>query len=139
MELNEFKQYCLDMKALQNKHKELKKQAAEIDKEFREMKAKALEILEAHGLQNFDTGQGKIIKTTRRSVSITDKNAFWSWLKDEGIFEDNCTISASVATKLYNEEFEKAKEAKDVEFLKQGIPGLSEPNNFDDISLKGFK
>lgn len=139
MELAEFKEYCLEMKALQNLHKELKEKAAKVDKEFREMKAKALEVLETHGLQNFDTGAGKIIKTTKRSVSIENKTKFWEWLKAEGRFYDTCTVSAASATKIYNEEFLEAQANKDVEFLRTGIPGLGEPKNFSDISLKGFK
>jgi len=103
------------------------------------MKATALEVLQANELQNFDSGAGKIIVSVKRSVSIEDKLEFWDWLKRCDVFEDYVTISAATATKIYNESFEEAKEMKDVEFLRNGIPGLGDPKNFYDISMRGFK
>lgn len=137
MHISEFKEFCIKMFALKNECSELGKVKAEKEKELKKMKSQCVEFLEAEGLQNFDTGEGKVIKTTRRQVKILDKHQFYDWLKSKGRFEDTVTISVATATKLFNEEFDIAKENKDTSFLSDGIPGLSEPNNFVDVTLKG--
>ncbi len=139
MEIDGLKQLCFEINEAKKEHNLLKDKAAEVYKVVKEKSKKALDILEAHELQNFDTGAGKIIKVTKRSVGIADKNAFYAWLKEHGWFEDTVTISAATATKIYNEEFADAQERKDSSFLREGIPGLTEPSNFIDIQMRGFK
>ena len=139
MELSEFSEHCFQMNALKKEHKRLKELAAEVWEDFLEMKSEALTVLEDNKLQNYDTGVGKISIKTKRSVSILDKVEFWDHLKSKNIFEDLVTISSATATKFYDAEFEEAKENKDVAFLRDGIPGLSEPKKFTDIAMRGFK
>ena len=138
MDIKDLQALCERMNMVRQQIDDIKEDKKKLEAELATMKKEAVEHLDAHGLKNFDHGQGKISINERKSVSIQDKHVLFNWLKEQNIFEDMVTISAPTANKLYKEELEKATEAGDVDFLTQGIPGLSSPNTFRDIRfLKG--
>lgn len=124
---------CLEMKELRNQIDRLEDQKKEFNEKLTNLKSIAVGMLENHGLNNFNYGEGKISITERKSVKIEDKYKLFDWLKAQGTFEDVISVNAQKANSIYKEEFEAAQERGDIEFLTQGIPGLSQPTTFRDI------
>ena len=133
MEINELQELCKKMLEIKETIKEYKDETALLNGQLSKLKAEAIEHLEKHDLKNFDHGHGKIIIAEKRSVKILDKFKFYEWLKKKEIFMEEITVSAATATRIYNEEHERAQDSGDVSFLTEGIDGLSEPNTFRDI------
>lgn len=136
MEIQELQELCASMLEIRDKLADLDETKKGLNAELSVKKKIAVEMLEKHGLSNFDHGEGKIILNARRSVKIEDRNLFFQWLKENNMFEDSVSISSTTATRIYDEQFQKAQEESDIDFLTEGIPGLSEPNTFNDISFR---
>lgn len=135
MEIAELKNTCVKIFELMGEIEDLDTEKKKINGKITELKKKALVELEKNELKNFDSGVGKISRIERRSVKIEDKYVFMDWLDNKGELREYLTVSAATAKKIYEEEFENAKENKNLDFLKDGIPGLSQPSIFVDIRM----
>jgi len=135
MEISELKKICERIAELRGLIDALDNEKKIYNGEVTELKRKAIDELEKHELKNFDAGLIKISRTERRTVKVLDKYQFMDWLDGAGSLRDYLTVSVATASKIYNEHFEEAKDKKDVEFLQNGIPGLSEPNVFVDVRI----
>lgn len=133
MELSDLKSLCLEMNLIREKIKHLDEQKKSYNEKLTELKLQAVETLDQQEIGSFDFGDGKISITEKRSVKMLDKFVFFDWLKERGTFEDIVSINSQTLNKIYRDEFALAQESGDVEFLANGIPGLSEPNTFRDI------
>jgi len=113
----------------------------ELQAQLKELETEAIKHLEAHGLKSFDAGAGigKIGTTVTKSVKIEDKYAFFDWLKSKDAFESTVTITSTTASKIYREELDLAKLEGDVDFLANGIPGLSQPSEYTRLNKRGNK
>jgi len=109
-----------------------------LNKELTKLKTECVEHLDAHGLRRFDGDSHMVYITEKRSLKIEDKFAFYEWLKDRDIFEQVVTVSSAKLPSIYDEELELAKENGDLGFIKDGIPGLSEPSVFKSITFKAL-
>jgi hypothetical protein len=76
-------------------------------------------------------GTGTVIVSSRTSVKTPktpeEKELFFSWLKQEGLFDNMISVNSMTLNKLYKELFQKAQEAEDIDFIDRGIPGIGKP------------
>ena len=133
MEVAALQILCQEMLKTKSVIKEYKDEITLLNGQLSKLKAEALAHLEKHELKGFDHGFGKISITEKRSVKILDKYKFFDWLKSKNMFDDEISVPAATATRIYNEEYERAEDAADVSFLTDGIDGLSKPSVFRDI------
>lgn len=101
------------------------------------LKAIAMVELEKANMNNFRSGNMLISKSDKKSVKILDKNLLLNYLEEKGILRDSFNVTAAKATTIWNEEYELAKDNNDLDFILNGIPGLSEPETFTTISMRG--
>ena len=139
MEIKELQALCEEVFTLKDASDVLKAQRTEIEKKVIVLKAEIEKHLTMHDLKTFDSGFGKVTRKERRSVSIDDRNLFLNWLDEKGMLRDSFNVLATRATTIYNEFYDEAKEKQDFDFITNGIPGLSEPKVFNDISIRGVK
>lgn len=135
MEIKDLQGFCSELFTVQAELDDLNNTKSKLNEQAVELKKKILATLESNDLTNFDAGPevGKVARVERRSVRIVDKYAFMDWLDRKGVLREMLTVAAPRANKIYNDAFDLAKENKDVSFLQDGIPGLSEPSVFIDI------
>ena len=133
MELSDLQKLCVEMVELRKAKDDLAEQTKTVNKKLAGMMGQAVEHLEEHGLRRFDFGAGKISVTEKRSVKVLDKFKLFDWLRSKDIFESIVSVNSQTINKIYKDEFEAAQENGDIDFLSQGIPGLSEPTTFQTI------
>ena len=136
IKLKEFKDYCLEMFTQKKLCDEMKAALTIENKKLEGMKAKTVEYLEEHDLNNFDTGVGKISKMIKSSVKIIDKPALFEYLKQTGVLEDLATINFQTLNAFYKEKNEQACNEGNFSFK---LDGVSEPSLFTTIQLRGVK
>lgn len=94
------------------------------------MKAKMINILETHGHTNYQVpGLGKLQMRERTSVTLPktpqDKDAFYTYLKEKGLFEHLITVNSQTLNAFWKKEREVAiSEGRSAGFK---IPGIDEP------------
>ena len=118
---------------------EKKEQLKDIQKELDKLNKMIVEYFEENNLKSIKGETYMAYTVERRSLKIEDRNEFFSWLRDKGIFDDVISVSSQKLGPLYNEELELAKESGDFGFLEKGIPGLSSPTTHKTVSYKRIK
>lgn len=85
----------------------------------------------------FVTGLGTISRQKRFTVKTPkteeDKKAFLAYLETKGIFWDLVTVNSNTLNSFYKQEFDIAREEKNLNFK---IPGIGEPTYSEFIKLK---
>lgn len=135
VKVSELQDLCEKIFKLKAEVDDLDAQAKEKNKEIMGLKAEVLKHFEAHNLERFDSGFGTVTRKTRKSVSIEDRNLFFDYLEEKGLLRDSLNVTAATATSIYNQMADDAERNKDLSFLISGIPGLSEPKIFTDVSI----
>lgn len=135
MQISELNNLCIQISELQAKIDEVTRQKTELTTQLDELKARVMVELEKNDLKSFDSPVNKITRAEYRSVKILDKYAFMDWLEARGELKEALNVNVKTAQKIYSEAFERAKEKQDVEFLKNGIAGLSEPSVYNTIRI----
>jgi hypothetical protein len=114
--------------------RELRKQETEtsdlkksITKQVEEAELKMVSLLNESGLKNFRCDAGLVSLAERLSVktpkSPEDREAFFSYLRDKGLFDQMISVNSATLNSFYKNEFEAAKERGDDDFK---IPGINE-------------
>lgn len=135
MDISKLQDLCESAFKLKAEVDELNSKKTEKNKELTKLKAEITKQLEAHQLKKFDSGFGTVIAKERKSVSVEDRNLFFDYLESRGLLRDSFNVTAQTATKIYNEILEQAVLDGDVDIITEGIPGLSEPRIFSDVSI----
>jgi hypothetical protein len=135
MEIKDLQNICAKMLELKKAIKEHEDEVKVLNGALTKLKSETIEYMENFDMKSFDHGAGKISISDKRAVKILDKYKFYEWLKARGTFEQDITVSAATAKRIYNEEWETAQLEGNVDFIKNGIDGLSEPNVFRTISF----
>ena len=133
MEVSKLQELCAEMLDLKAQALEFENKRKEINKQIMALEFEAIEHLEAHGLKRFDHGNGKIGTEAKRSVKLEDKYLFFEWLKERDRFDGLITVHSGKVNEIYKKELEVAKDNNDIEFLTNGIPGLSKPSTITKI------
>lgn len=93
--------------------------------EYRALEEAMLKVLDACELERFDTDDCTISVAARSSVRVPkgreDKEAFFDYLRERGIYDDLVTVNSQTLNAFYREEEEKAVADGAIEF---SIPGL---------------
>ncbi len=106
------------------------------------LQGQMLSILDRFGKSNYSVaGAGMLIKTERKSVSLPhspeDKEAFYTYLKQRGIFEDIVSVNSMTLNAFWKREQEIAvEEERSIGFK---IPGISEPKSSVTLSIRKSK
>jgi hypothetical protein len=111
----------------------------ELNKELKILKAETVEHLDAHELRRFDGSTHMVYITEKHGLKIEDRHAFFEFLKSKGVFEDTVNVASTKLGGIYEQELEIAKEHNDLAFLRNGIPGLSEPRTHRTINFRSIK
>ena len=133
MEVDKFRDLCIEMKAQKAKVEELDAAKKEANKILDKMQGEILEHLKQADLKNFDFGVGKVIRATRFSVKVLDKHAVAEHLKKQGRFDDMFSFNYQTINSYYKEQLEVAKENQDLDF---NIAGLSEPQAYEYLQVR---
>lgn len=133
--LNEFDTLCKAMfdqrKKVEAMEKELKDETARLE----EMKGKVIAIMTDAGKEKYHVdGCGLLYFTNKRTASMPKdpekRSAFFTYLRDKGIFEDLITVHSQTLTSFWNQEFEAANSP---DFK---IPGIDEPTVRKTLTMK---
>jgi len=135
MEVSELNKICENIFKKKDEIEELQDLVKEKNLELMNLKKIVLTELEKNEMQSFNSSLGKISKLERRSVKCIDKYEFMDWLEQQGILKETLSVPAQTVTKIYNQEYEAALEAKNIDFLTKGIPGLGEPSVYVDVRM----
>jgi hypothetical protein len=109
---------------------ESERKAKEENKRLEMLYNKMLSILERFGRTNYEVpGLGRLTAVERSFVSLPktpeDKDTFYSYLKDQGIFDELISVNSNTLNAFYKRELEIAREEGRAFGFK--IPGISEP------------
>lgn len=135
VKVSELQDLCEEVFKLKKQVEDLDEQKKTLNKRIIELKSELVKHFEAHDLERFDSGFGTITRKVRRSVKIEDRNAFFDFLESKNLLRDSLNVTAARATTIYNELYERAEQEKDFDFITSGIPGISEPSLFVDVSI----
>jgi hypothetical protein len=95
------------------------------------LQAQMIAILDRFGRTNYEVpGVGKLVVSERSYVGLPKtpeaKEAFYSYLKDKGIFDELISVNSNTLNSFYKREREIAREeGRALEFK---IPGIGEPS-----------
>ena len=137
MELDELKNICKKMFEIKTKLSELEETKKSLTLELNDYKRQVMIELEKNDMKNFKSGGMQLIKVDKKSVKIEDREAFLDWLESRGVLRDALNVTAATATQIYKEEYERAQDDGNMVFIMEGIPGLSDPETFSTISMRG--
>jgi len=133
MEVSKLQGLCAEMLFIKSEIEMLDAKKKDFNEVLTKLKAEAVEHLEQHDLKSFDHGGGKIGITERRSVKMEDKYMFFKWLTERGMLEEVVNVASPRLNKIYKDELAAAQDNSDIDFLTNGLPGVSAPNVFTDI------
>ena len=136
MNVEELKAKCIAMFKQKALCARLKAEKAEQENILKDMKQDIYNALEANELKTFDTGLGKVTRTSKPYAKIVDKEALAMDLKERGLFDALYTFNATKMNSFYKEELEKAKEEGNVDFE---IKGIEVSSARTDLSITGVK
>lgn len=99
----------------------------EITEQLEAAEAQMMEWLAASNLTTFSAPSGKIVVAYRTSVRTPklpeDREAFFTYLKNRGLYDSMISVNSSSINSLYKEELEEAKARGEADF---SIPGIRE-------------
>lgn len=109
------------------------------EKKLYSLEQKMLATLEAIGKSSYQAKVGTLYISNRKSVKVPatpeDREAFFNYLRERGIFEKMITVHSATLTSYYNAEFDEAvAEGRDLE-----IPGIGEPTITQSIGFRTAK
>lgn len=129
-----------DMEALASKGRELrakkdelKKQESDVEQELKGVQKRIIAYLEHFGLTKYESAGGKVFVTNKRSVKVpkdeADRDSFFAWLKERGIFDQLITVNSQTLNAMYNRECDAT--GGDV-----SIPGLGPATEYKSVTFK---
>jgi len=137
MEIKEINTIISNLKAVRDEaaaHKIIQK---EIDAKEFQLEQQLIQILVENELQNFRGTDGLVSLAAKTSVKTpktpADREAFFNYLKSEGIYDALVSVNSSSLNALYKEKFAAAVESGDIDFK---IPGLNEVTITQSLSFR---
>jgi hypothetical protein len=135
--MKKFQELCEHLIKLRDKKDEIEEVLKNGNIEIKACENKILEYMKEFGLPSFKGAFGTISIKNNKSVSQPqtpeDKEAFFDYLREQGIFEDMVSVNSRTLSSWANKEIE-AKE-------KEGVfgwtpPGLRAPTEFQSLSVR---
>jgi len=139
--LGDLEAVCRECYEIKSKIEELKDQESELNDELKKKQEKIILILENHKKDNYESAYGKVIVVERSSVRIPsspeEKEAFFNYLKERGLFESMVNINSQTLNAFYKKEEEIALTVhKNIDFK---IPGISAPKYTKTLTMNKAK
>lgn len=103
------------------------------------LKAKLTLLLKEVGERNFTCELGTVTKITDYSVKMPagdDKQKFFEFLKERGVFDELATINYQTLNAYYKEQWEIAKQEDAASALNFSLPGIGELKAFETIKFR---
>lgn len=118
----------------------LKEKEALLEKEksvLADMTEEIKKTLEAGGLENFSSKSCTVSVQQKTSVKVPkspeQREAFFGYLKERGVFEDLITVNSQTLNSWYNAEKEEFDKTNPEVFA---IPGLDDVNDYTTLSVR---
>lgn len=131
--LEDFKILCNELYKQRGVVEEYKERLAEQQNVFDDLKSQVIMYLNENNLDKFVTDDVTISKVDKLNVSMTDKNVFFKYLKEKGLFESMATINYNTLNSYYKNELENAVKEGRLDFK---IPGVEEASVFTNVSIR---
>lgn len=136
-----------DLDALVESYFKVQAEKAEAEDDVRkinivlaQMEAKLVEYLKAVGRKDYKHASGTVKLAPRWSVTMPatdlEKQTFFSWLKDKGIFDRYATVNSRSLQSLWNAERDAAIKEDPAAALDFNLPGLGKPSYFEGINKR---
>ena len=136
--LSEFNEIVEKIYNVKSKITDLKGELKLKEAEFRGLQSQVIEYMEDAKMGSFDSPHGKVVLCERFSVkqpsSPMDKELFFGFLKDRGVFEEMVSVHSRTLNAFYKQEMEAAKLEGNFEFE---IPGIGEASHQQYIQVRG--
>lgn len=133
-ELNKKIEDLVTLRSLYDSKKQESKEALEL---LDKCESELLELLNRADLKSFKSQLGTVSKSVRTSVKIpreeSDREAFFSYLKDRGLYDSMITVNSQSLNAFYKKELESSIERGDTEF---SIPGINEETINEILSFR---
>ena len=138
--LKEFELLCDLEHACRVKADALEEQLKAVRENLSQAQYKIIAYLKQYEKNSYKTRHGNYIIQQRWTTSMPkdpeDREKFFGYLKDKGIFEHLITVNHQTLNSWFKQEFEAAKDEQNFDFK---VPGLSEPKVFETLSLRSTK
>jgi hypothetical protein len=139
--VQQLEELCKQMRELDDEIEKDKEALSEKNKKYTQLEAQAAQWLKELGKGSYKSNFGTVIRQEKWRVNLPqtpeDRDAFFGWLKERGLFEHMITVNSNTLNSLYMKEWEVAKESPDpVDALTFSIPGIPEPKLHETVSLR---
>lgn len=129
---------CEEYKRRSDWAKKLEGDFEEAKKRKEESKRKILAVLNSHSLEKYhhpELGTAYIKKRFTYKVPKDDasRHAFFSFLKEKGLFESMITVHSATLNSFAKTEMEIAADSGATDFK---IPGLGDPNYYETLGVR---
>lgn len=125
--IDEMNKICEEISGLRTHVAEIGKEKKHAQLELDEKEAQLLQWMQDAGMHSYASPAGKFGLSARTSVKTPktpdDRAAFFTWLRERGLFDQMITVNSQTLNALYKNELEQAQAsgADDVT-----IPGINE-------------
>lgn len=112
-----------------------------VNEELDQLEQLAVRTLKELGKSSYGAEAGTITKVVKWRVNLPNteeaKTAFFSYLKERGLFEKLATVNSNTLNSFFMEEWEAAKDPNDpMAALDFRLPGISEPSSYETLSFR---
>lgn len=131
----EFEALCEKAWQLKDEKTRLAKQAKEVGHELDELQNTIIQHLKSLGKKTHLTKNGKLTVAQKTSVTLPqgeNKEKFFEYLKEKGIFEDMVHVNSRTLQSFYKQEVEAHLADGDVAWE---MPGIEEPITFETMRM----
>lgn len=123
--------------SIKNKIDALEAEAKSLGEELKKIQEQIMLMMKESEMSSFKHALGTVVLTTRFTVknpaTPEDKQAFFGYLKDKGIFDDMVSVHSQRLNSWYKEEMEVAKTEGNFDFK---IPGIGDPSSMEYLTFR---
>lgn len=137
--VQDLKELVRELQSTRNDIDQLEAQTTELNKKKASLEAKIAGHLKELNETNFKCEYGQVIRTTKWRVTTPkgeDKQKFFDFLRERGMFEEMATVNANTLNAYFNEQWDLAKQDDPMAALNFTIPGIGEPKEHEAISFR---
>lgn len=118
------------LKALSVKKEEIAESLSEVNKEIQRLEGQCDKWLEELGRKDYASQDGKVERKETLSVRMPEnpleKEKFWKYLEEQGLFKKYATVQSNSLNKIFKEALKEAEEKGEDPML-FNLPGLPPP------------
>lgn len=138
--VNEIKETIQRLAVVRDEIEKLEEQKKPLNEEKDGLQAKLTLMLKEIGEDSFKSEFGTVSKITELTVTLPkgeEKQKFFNYLKERGVFEEIATINHQTLNAYYKEQRELAIENGDgMAALNFSLPGIGQAKSFETIRFR---